>query len=199
MHAAAGNVASLRGVYTKVRMRSSLKCALLRVAPGLALAIGFVAAAWANSGRSSANGSEMATVSCKDAVLRLKSGNAGGFHVVLGVVSVGPAFLEGVVPTPGEPWPFWRKQGINIRAGSPAVEVSVSKAWRKRVAIGWGGVGPVSALRFAACSPPPTFWYGYAGGFNLRSSSACVPLVFRVGKRSVTLRFGVGRHCTRWS
>ncbi len=35
----------------------------------------------------------------------------------------------------------------------------------------------------------------YAGGFYLRSRTACVPLVFRVGDRSATLRFGIGRRC----
>jgi len=34
-----------------------------------------------------------------------------------------------------------------------------------------------------------------AGGFLLSSRSVCVPPVFRVGKRSETVRFGLGRHC----
>ena len=33
----------------------------------------------------------------------------------------------------------------------------------------------------------------YAGGFYLRSPSACLPLVFRVGRRSETVRFGIGQ------
>ena len=35
----------------------------------------------------------------------------------------------------------------------------------------------------------------YAGGFFLRSPSVCVPLIFRVGARSATVRFGIGRRC----
>jgi hypothetical protein len=50
-------------------------------------------------------------------------------------------------------------------------------------------------LRFEACSPPPTFWNGFAGGFSLRDRSACVPLVIQVGSQSRTVRFGVGRRC----
>jgi hypothetical protein len=38
-------------------------------------------------------------------------------------------------------------------------------------------------------------WDGYAGGFYLRSAAACVPLVFRIGDRSTTVLFSVGRRC----
>jgi hypothetical protein len=38
-------------------------------------------------------------------------------------------------------------------------------------------------------------WNGYPGGFFLRASSACVPLVVGVGQRSATVRFGIGRRC----
>jgi hypothetical protein len=37
--------------------------------------------------------------------------------------------------------------------------------------------------------------FAYAGGFQLRVRAACVPLVFRVGRRSATARFGLGRAC----
>ena len=86
--------------------------------------------------------------------------------------------------------------GLSIQAGNRPVLISVPKAWRTRVGIGWGGAGPYSALRFEACSPPPTFWNAFAGGFSLRDRSACVPLVIQVGSQSRTVRFGIGRRCS---
>ena len=55
--------------------------------------------------------------------------------------------------------------------------------------------GIVGTLRLPGCSDVPGSWNGYAGGFYLRSSSACVPLVFAVGQRSAVVRVGVGRRC----
>jgi hypothetical protein len=46
-----------------------------------------------------------------------------------------------------------------------------------------------------ACARPARVWDGYAGGFYLRSSAACVPLVFHNGDRSTTVLFSVGRRC----
>jgi hypothetical protein len=37
--------------------------------------------------------------------------------------------------------------------------------------------------------------FAYSGGFFLRSPGACLPLTFRVGQRSATVRFGLGRRC----
>jgi hypothetical protein len=118
-----------------------------------------------------------------------------GYRLVLGVVSVPPAYLRQVVPTGRRPWPYWRKAGLVVRAGSRPVEVRVPAAWRSRVRIGWGDGGG-SALRFASCPPSgPKGGNAYAGGFQLRSRSACAPLIFRVGQRTATVRFGVGRTC----
>ena len=50
-------------------------------------------------------------------------------------------------------------------------------------------------LGVGSCPPPATVWNAYAGGFYLRTPSACVPLVFRVGKRSATVWFGLGQAC----
>jgi hypothetical protein len=136
------------------------------------------------------------TVGCDGIILRVRSGTESGYRVVLGVVSVPPAYRPQVAPNPG-PWPFWSKSGLAVRAGTHDVVVTVPKAWRRRAAITWGHIGIVSALRIAPCSAdPPKVWNGYAGGFLLRSRSACVPLTFRVGRRSRTVRFGIGRHCT---
>ena len=138
------------------------------------------------------------TVSCDRIILGVASGregSGGGYRVVLGVVSVPQAYRPQVVRSWEEPrWPYWSKAGLVIRGGSPPVTVSVPPAWRSRVAITWGNTPVVSALRIASCPAwRPKPWNAYAGGFYLRSRSACVPLVFRVGRRSATVRFGLGR------
>jgi len=126
---------------------------------------------------------------------------SGGYRLVLGVVSVPPAYLGQIVPTKHKPWVYWRKAGLVIRADSARVSVIVPKAWRKRVAITWGNsTGIVSSLRIPGCPAPlsgeqPRGGNAYAGGFYLRSRSACVPLIFGVGKRRATARFGLGRVC----
>ena len=137
------------------------------------------------------------TVSCTGIVLRLPSGHEGGYRVVLGTVSVPRAYLPQVDPARNKTWPFWRKAGLNVRGGSPPVIVTVPKAWRRRVAITWGDSPIASGLRIASCSAflPPKVWNGYAGGFYLRSRSACAPLTFRVGRRAKTVWFGLGERC----
>jgi hypothetical protein len=118
-------------------------------------------------------------------------------RVVLGVVAVPPAFIPQTTASGDERWPYWRKSGLVVRADSPRVLVSVARRWRTRAAIGWGNVGAVSAFRIASCPPSSSLgrWNPYAGGFYLRSRAGCVPLIFRVGSRSATVRFGVGKRC----
>ena len=136
------------------------------------------------------------TVSCTGIVGRVRSGHAGGNRVVLGTVSVPPAYLPQVGPSRNKAWPFFMKSGLAVRGDSPAVVVSVTKAWRRRAAITWGDSAIVSALRIVPCpADPPKVWNAYAGGFYLRSRSACVPLIFRVGRRERTVRFGLARRC----
>ncbi|MET0562297.1 MAG: hypothetical protein ABW114_02505, partial [Gaiellaceae bacterium] len=115
--------------------------------------------------------------------------------LVLNTFSVPPAYLRQVVHVGGS-WPYWRKTRLVIRGGAPAVTVTVPRAWRSRAAIIWGNAGtPASSLRFASCAGRAREGRAYAGGFYLRSRSCCVPLVFRVGARAATVRFGVGRRC----
>ena len=117
-------------------------------------------------------------------------------RVVLGVAAVPPAYIPQTVETGSEPWRYWSKSGLVIKANSPPVDVSVPPRWRARVTIGWGNRNG-SHLRFAPCPPSSALgdWNPYTGGFYLRSRSACVPLTFRVGDRSATVRFGVGKRC----
>jgi hypothetical protein len=139
------------------------------------------------------------TVPCAEIAGPVKSPRVDGYRVLLGQVSVPPAYLPQVVRVHGdEPWTFWSKAGLVVRSGRLPVLVTVPKAWRSRVAITWGNrPGILSAIRIAACPSllSPWGWHGYAGGFYLRSRSACVPLTFRVGSRSATVRFGIGRRC----
>jgi hypothetical protein len=162
-------------------MRIAAATIMLALAPTAALA--------ARTGR-------VPTVPCDEIILRINSGHAGGYRVVLGVVSVPPARLIQIVPTHDRPWAYWRKAGLVVRAGSPRVTVSVPVAWRSRAAITWGNsTGTGSALRIASCPGPKTVWNAYAGGFYLRARSACVPLRISVGGRSRVVRFGLGRAC----
>src|SRR6266571_2692448 len=124
------------------------------------------------------------TVPCADIIGRATSDHDDSYRRVLGVVSAPPAYLPQVIPTRMKRWAYWRKAGLVVRAGNTSIGVSVPKAWRNRVAITWGnGTGIVSSLRIAACPSPPHVWNAYAGGFYLRSRSACVPLTFRVGPK----------------
>jgi hypothetical protein len=118
-------------------------------------------------------------------------------RVVLGVVSAPPAYIPQTVSTGESRWQYWSKSGIVVRANSDPVLVSVPRAWRRRAAISWGDAGVANALVFPSCPPSSSLgdWNPYSGGFYLRSRAACVPLVFRVGDRTQTMRFGVGKRC----
>jgi hypothetical protein len=142
------------------------------------------------------------TIPCKEIILGTKWPYIGNrqpeqrYRIVLGAVSVPPAYMPQVEgPEPGA-WPYWRKSGLVVKAGAGPVTISVAPAVRGRAAIEWGnaGHGPFNSIRLARCADG-SGGYAYAGGFSLRSPSACVPLIFRVGSRSETVRFGVGRRC----
>jgi len=136
------------------------------------------------------------TVTCESVI------DPGGSHdwrprrVVLGTVAVPPVHIPQTVSTGQERWPYWSKAGLVVRAESPPVFVSVPVRWRTRVAIGWGQAQG-SALRVASCPPSSSLgdWNPYAGGFQLKKRSVCVPLTFRVAGRTATVRFGVGKRC----
>jgi hypothetical protein len=119
------------------------------------------------------------------------------YRLVLGVVAL-PAFMAPVYKSAERRWPYWRKQGIVVRASGESVTITVPPAWRERAAIAWGNGGngePFSSLRIAGCRLDKTVGNAYAGGFYLRSRTACLPLTFRVGNRTATIRVGLGRRC----
>jgi hypothetical protein len=131
------------------------------------------------------------TVGC-DQIIQ-QAGPPGG-RLVLGVLAAPPARLEQAAPTATRPWAYFAKYGIVIRAGSPAVLITIPQAWRHRAGIGWGNnLGVVSSLRLLSCPRQLGAWNAYAGGFYLRSPSGCVPLVFRIGRQTATLRFAIGK------
>jgi len=118
------------------------------------------------------------------------------YREVLRVVAVPPAYMQGLATTNQTPWAYWRKQGLVVRAIGKSVTVTVPEGWRTRAAITWGNSGgPVSSLTIQGCSGSGHIGRAYAGGFYLRSPSACVPLIFTVGKRRATVRFGLGQRC----
>ena len=135
-----------------------------------------------------------AAYACGLAVLKFPGTPPG--RIVLGVITLGPEFLQPTVPVHQGWWRYWQKHGLAIRAGHQMVTITVPKAWRNRAAITWGvNVGIASTLRLPGCPDTPGSWNGYAGGFYLRSNSACVPLVFTVGRRTAVVHVGVGRRC----
>jgi hypothetical protein len=167
---------------------------------GVAAGVLVLAASTASAGPAA----DVRTVPCSETIDETtfpfvgRPGPASRYRLVLGAASAPPVHLPNVEHTGQGPWPYWRKQGIVLRAGAGPVSVTVPQAWRRRVAIEWGNAGtggPFSSVRFAGCPGDARTGYAYAGGFLLRSPSACVPLVFRAGGRSATVRFGIGRRC----
>ena len=118
-------------------------------------------------------------------------------RIVLGVVDVPPAYISQTSPSGRSRWPYWIKSGMVVRADSPPVVVSVAPRFRSRAAIAWGGTHPSASLRFPTCAASSTLdgWNPWAGGFYLKTRASCVPLVFRVGERTATVRFGIGKRC----
>src|SRR5438105_1326689 len=66
------------------------------------------------------------TVPCDEIILHTKFPYRG-YRLVLGAVSVPPAYLAQVVPTGQRPWAYWRKAGLVVRAGGPPVTISVPR------------------------------------------------------------------------
>lgn len=123
-------------------------------------------------------------------------GHAAGSQLVLGRISVQTGYLGMPVPVTGnEPWRYWQKRGILILAGTGPVSVSVPPSWRQQAAVTYGTEGIASSLVLTACRQPAGVWAGYAGGIYLRTATSCVPLVFAIGNRSITVRFSVAGRC----
>jgi hypothetical protein len=138
------------------------------------------------------------TATCEQIALRLRSGSEDGYRVVLGRVGVPDEqhTSRRASRTPAKPWRYFRRVGLVVRGGTSPVTITVPEGWRNRVAISWGNTPAVSSLQIASCGAAVSKpWNAYAGGFHLRSRADCVPLDIRVGGRSTSVRFGVGRAC----
>jgi hypothetical protein len=111
-------------------------------------------------------------------------------------ISVDTGYLGAPVPVTGNgPWRYWQKRGILIRAGTGPVTISVPSPWRQRAALSYGSYGIVSSLVLTTCRQPSGVWDGYAGGIYLRAAASCVPLIFAIGNRSITIRLSVTGRC----
>jgi hypothetical protein len=119
----------------------------------------------------------------------------GNRPLVFGVVSPPPRYLPDTVATKSRPWRFSIKVALVVRGNAGPVTVRVPTAWRRRAAIEVGDSGIVPALRIPRCPPAPLRWNVFGGAFHLRQRTACVPLVFGVGRRRARVSFGVGRLC----
>jgi hypothetical protein len=137
-------------------------------------------------------------VGCGDVIGQQHTGSVDGTRVVLGLVAVAPPRIQRGARSGLSSWKYFSKWGMAIRAGVSAT-VSVPPEWRSRVAITWGSLTPiVSTLRFASCASlggTKRPWNSYPGGFYTDTPTACVPLTITVGRRSKTIRFGIGRSC----
>jgi hypothetical protein len=176
------------------RCNTRMRVAVALLVAGLAAMTG--GAAW------SASVSRTRTVPCDERVAQTRFPYVGNsraafqYRTLLDAVSVPPAYAYQVVPTYEQLWAYHRKSGLVVRANGVSVTISVPKSWRSRVAISWGNKpGYFTSVRFVGCGSQPNVGNAYAGGFSLRSASACFPLTVRVGHRSATVRFGLGKQC----
>lgn len=180
---------------TSRRRITAMRCRLLASAVSVLIAPAVVAIVLAGGAQAAPTGS----IGCSQIAGSTTSGTADHSRVVLGVVSVPPARIERAVRVSSTaPWTDWAKYGLEIHTGSQPVVVSVPAGWRKRAAITWGSSVPFSRVRFQACHRPGGLtgqWNGYAGGFYLNVHAECVPIQVTVGRRSKTVRVGVGTSC----
>ena len=149
-------------------------------------------------GARSADSAPPSTAGCEQIALHLRSGSEDGYRIVLGKVGIpDEEHTSGrAARHRGAQWPYFRRVGLVVRGGTSPVTITVPEGWRDRVAISWGETPAVSSLQIASCEASASKpWNAYAGGFFLRSPADCVPLLFQVGGRSTSVRFGVGRAC----
>ena len=154
-----------------------------------------VATATAPATTESASGSPI--VSCDESIGGARySGTDVGDRFVLRVISVPTENRpEAARPSGKKGWPYFAELGLVVRTDVPPVEISVPEDWRERVAISWGSAAIAPALRVASCPSYGLPWNAFDGGLYLQARTGCVPLRFRVGGRSATVRFGFGTKC----
>jgi hypothetical protein len=139
------------------------------------------------------------TVPCTDVIDESK---APLEPTILGAAMTPPRVPSPVAIPEPRPWRYWVKTPLLVRGGSPALTISVAPGWRSRAAIVWGSghIGPQPSLLVQRCprapfQRPAYTWNVYAGGFFLRSRSACVPLEFSTAGRRTTVHVSIAGGC----
>lgn len=120
-----------------------------------------------------------------------------GFRVVLGDVAVPPARLPVGVSASGELWEYGAKTAFFYRGDGPPVTISVPGGWQRQIGL-FGpanGVGGTARTLHIPRCPPRGSWDIYVSAFYLTTPTACAPLRVQVGRRTVTVWFGLGARC----
>ena len=123
------------------------------------------------------------------------------FTVVLGVVAVPAApksanALQTTRTYRGERFRLFAKTGLYYKRGK-RFEISVPAAMADQLAIGWGSPGVPRPLAYSdPCSGMPREWVGVPGGYWV-NETMCARLNIRTGKRTSTVRIGIGVPCPR--
>jgi hypothetical protein len=119
-----------------------------------------------------------------------------GTQLVLGRIAINPSRSYQPVPVRDTGrWRYWQKRPILIRANTGPISVSIPPSWRGRAAITYGTAPIGRSLVLISCQKPRGVWDAYAGGIYLRALAACVPLIFRLGNRSTTVRLNMAGRC----
>jgi hypothetical protein len=191
---------------TTSRLRSVISAGVIPIAAllvgvasttvGLLASVPEASARQTSPRQASARQAPVSVVSCNNVIASARKPDSEE-RLVLGSFGAPPQRIQRAQTGPVNGWQYFAKSGVEIKAGVGPVTVSVASADRDRVAISWGnGLAVVQAQRFAPCGSSALPWHAYAGGFYLRSRTACIPLVIKVGPRSKTIRVGVGKSCT---
>jgi hypothetical protein len=89
---------------------------------------------------------------------------------------------------------LYAKNGLVVASDS-TFQLVVPRAWRSRVAIGWGSGAPhVARFVIPRCDGGGAAWLAFAGGYWARDR-ACVPLLVQARHRTVRVHVGVGAAC----
>jgi hypothetical protein len=119
-----------------------------------------------------------------------------GTQLVLGRIAINRGHSYHPVPVrDAGRWRYWQKRPILIRANTGPVTVSIPPSWRGRAAITYGTTRIGRSLVLISCQKPRGVWDAYAGGIYLRDQAACVPLTFRLGNRTTTVRLNMAGRC----
>ena len=141
----------------------------------------------------------MSTLRCTDLIGAPALRDLTGYAAVLGRVALPTGRALGAERQPDSTAPattYWAKQGLVVRSGA-RLKVVVPRAWRGRLAIGWGSPArPTQRLVVPGCEggTAPGGWLAYAGGFWVKAP-ACVPLIVEAGHHRQRVHVGVGAAC----